>query len=72
MDGSRVAAQQSVMPRIGDVWIGRPGTDEGNDGFRQGLADRGYVVGRNLTIEASCAEGHPERIPALIRAGPRR
>jgi putative tryptophan/tyrosine transport system substrate-binding protein len=61
-----VAHAQRSTPRIGYVWIGAAGGDEGNLGFRQGLADRGYVIGRDVAIEARYAEGHPERIPALI------
>jgi len=34
--------------------------------LRQGLTDRGYVVGRNLMIEERYAEGNPHRIPVLI------
>jgi putative ABC transport system substrate-binding protein len=33
--------------------------------FRQGLKDRGYIEGRNLTLEWGRAEGKPERLPAL-------
>ena len=59
-------AQQSAMPRIGYVWMGASGTDLASAGLRRGLTDLGYVVGRNLVIEARFAEGKPERIPALI------
>ena len=45
-------AQQPAVPRVGYVWSGARGTDVYNQtGFRQGLADRGYVVGRNLVLE---------------------
>lgn len=36
------------------------------DAFRQGLADRGYVEGRNVVIEARFAEGQYERFPDLF------
>ena len=34
--------------------------------FREGLRERGYVEGRDLTIEYRWAEGAYERFPALI------
>jgi putative ABC transport system substrate-binding protein len=34
--------------------------------FVHGLRDLGWVQGRNLTIEARSAEGHPERFPAIF------
>jgi putative ABC transport system substrate-binding protein len=60
------AQQQSGMPRVGYVWIGARGTDVSNAGLRQGFEDRRYVVGRNLVLEERYADGHAERLPALI------
>jgi putative ABC transport system substrate-binding protein len=59
-------AQQPTMPRVGYIWVGARGTDVSNRGLRQGLADRGYAVGRNVTLEERYAEGDAERVPALI------
>jgi putative ABC transport system substrate-binding protein len=60
-------ARQPAVPRVGYVWSGARGTDVyAQTGFRQGLADRGYVVGRNLVLEERYADGKPERVPALI------
>jgi putative ABC transport system substrate-binding protein len=36
------------------------------DAFRQGLADSGYIDGRNILIESRFAEGHYERFPELL------
>ena len=57
-------AQQPAMPVIG--WLGLvPGTMERFflPSFAQGLAETGYIVGRNVTIEPR--EGDIDRMPAL-------
>src|SRR2546428_7400108 len=36
------------------------------EAFRHGLRDLGYVEGQNLVIEFRSAEGHVERLPALV------
>jgi putative tryptophan/tyrosine transport system substrate-binding protein len=60
-------AQQPAIPRVGYIWIGARGTDLTQiAGLRQGLADNGYVLGRNLVIEERYADGKPDRVPALI------
>jgi putative ABC transport system substrate-binding protein len=59
-------AQQPASRRIGYVWVGDRATDTRGAGLRQGLADKGYVIGRNLVVEERYAQGHAERIPALI------
>src|SRR4051812_19331769 len=33
--------------------------------FHRGLAEAGYVDGRNVTVEQRWAEGHYERLPAI-------
>src|ERR1700675_2611848 len=59
-------AQQHAIPRVGYIWIGARGTDGSVAGLRQGLTDRGYIVGRNLVLEERYAEGKAERVPELI------
>ncbi len=59
--------QQPAIPRVGYVWIGtRDGTDVSNKGLRQGLADRGYEIGRSLILEERYADGNWDQIPVLI------
>jgi putative ABC transport system substrate-binding protein len=53
-----LAARALPAPRLGYVWIGTKGTDGSVAGLRQGLADRGYVVGRNLVLEERYADAN--------------
>jgi len=59
-------AQEPAIPRVGYVWIGDRGTDVSGAGLRQGLADKGYVIGRNLAFEDRYAHGDFEKVPGLI------
>jgi len=59
-------SQKQTVRRVGYIWIGARGTDVSNAGLRQGLADLGYVVGRNLLLEERYADGNPERVAGLI------
>lgn len=59
-------AQPSSVPKVGYVWIGAPGTDVSGAGLRQGLADKGYQLGRNLVLEERYAHGDSAKVPALI------
>jgi putative tryptophan/tyrosine transport system substrate-binding protein len=61
-----VARGQRAMPVIGYLGTGSAGsTTIDLEGFRQGLANAGFVDGRNLTIEYRWAEGRDDRLPAL-------
>jgi putative ABC transport system substrate-binding protein len=55
-------AQQPMMPVVGYLSIGAAVPP---DAFRRGLAELGYVEGRNLTIEPRGAEGQYDRLPEL-------
>jgi putative ABC transport system substrate-binding protein len=57
-------AQQQTMPVIGFL-SGASGPGLDTDGLGQGLAEGGYVLGRNLNIEYRWAEGQFDRFPAL-------
>jgi putative tryptophan/tyrosine transport system substrate-binding protein len=59
-------AQQSAVPVIGYLGPASEGSTRVDlDGFRQGLADVGFVEGRNVAIEYRWAEGRNDRLPAL-------
>jgi len=59
-------AQQPTMPVIGFLNPYSPnGQSDRLRGFRQGLAETGYVEGVSLAIEHRWAEGQFERLPAL-------
>src|SRR5262249_17645813 len=60
-------AQSNDRVRVGYLWIGPEGSDgQTLNGVRQGLSDIGLVEGRNLVIERRYADGHPERLSALV------
>jgi putative ABC transport system substrate-binding protein len=63
----RARAQQQTTPVIGFLsggWRSGPSSSE-NDGLGQGLAEAGYVLGRDLSIQYRWAEGQFDRLPAL-------
>src|SRR6516162_824844 len=59
-------AQQPPMPVIGYLHASSFGaTAQHLPVFRQGLAEAGYVEGRNVAIDYRWAEGQYDRLPAL-------
>ncbi len=61
-------AQQQVLPVIGFLSSApkvAPDHEPSPRGFRDGLNEAGYFVGRNVTIDHFLADGHYERLPAL-------
>ena len=57
-------AQQGTMPIIG--WLRTwPGPRVPIDAFRRGLAEIGFLEGRDVTVEYHTAEGHLEQLPSL-------
>src|ERR1700693_5991656 len=59
-------AQQPAMPVVGSLNGGAPGASASQvAAFRQGLAEAGYVEGRNVAIEYRWAEGQYDRLAAL-------
>jgi putative ABC transport system substrate-binding protein len=62
----RMGAQSFTTRRVGYVWIGARGTEVNAAGLSQGLADKGYAIGRDVVIEERYADGQTERMPALF------
>jgi putative ABC transport system substrate-binding protein len=61
-----VRAQQNALPTIGFLSSRSPEDSEAQvAGFRQGLAEMGFVEGENLAIEYRWARGDYERLPGL-------
>src|SRR5947209_8725690 len=61
------AQQAAIPPRVGYVFFGAKGAGEASGaGLRQGLADKGYVIGQNLILEERYAEGDIDKVPLLI------
>jgi putative tryptophan/tyrosine transport system substrate-binding protein len=59
-------AQQRALPVVGYLQGGTPErTQPIIVAFRQGLAESGFVEGRNVVIEYRMANGQPDRVPAL-------
>jgi putative ABC transport system substrate-binding protein len=59
-------AQQAAMPLVGYHGAGSPvATASMVAILRRGLAEAGYVEGRNVAIEYRFAEGQYDRLPAL-------
>jgi putative ABC transport system substrate-binding protein len=59
------AQQPSPAPLIGILIIRTPDPSE-LAALRQGLADAGYVGGRNVAIEVRTAKGQVDRVPRLV------
>ena len=63
------SAQQPAVPIIGVLSVGSPdmANPDNDAAFERGLAERGYVVGRNVTIERRWARGNHDRLPELAQ-----
>ena len=57
--------QQAGVPRVGWLSFASPESSPALPFFQQGLADEGYVEGRNVTIEYRWARSRPELFPSL-------
>jgi putative tryptophan/tyrosine transport system substrate-binding protein len=60
-------AQQAAMPLVGFINGGSPDAATSfGAAFRKGLAETGYVEGRNVTVEYHWLDGRYERLPSLM------
>jgi putative ABC transport system substrate-binding protein len=63
----KAAAQTAKVHRIGFLGNSTEALEANLIGpFREGLRERGYVIGRDLVVEYRWAEGRYERFPALV------
>jgi putative tryptophan/tyrosine transport system substrate-binding protein len=67
-------AQKPAMPVVGFLGGEASGLADRVSAFRAGLAESGYVEGRNVTVEYRLADGQIDRLPTLmadlLRASP--
>ena len=61
--GAWPARAQGKIPRVGYYWPGFPDPNVGLAGLRQGLQERGYVLGRDLILEERYSEDYAEGRP---------
>ena len=60
-------AQQGALPVIGFLHLTSLETNRENlTTFRQGLADTGYIEGKNVTIEYRWAQGRNDQLATLV------
>jgi putative tryptophan/tyrosine transport system substrate-binding protein len=58
-------AQQKPISVIGYLHFATAGYSPGAKEFLQGLQEKGFIEGKNVTLEFRWAEGHYDRLPAL-------
>jgi len=63
----QLPAAPTKTPLIGYLAPAAPGPSPYYDALIDGLRDEGYVLGRNIDLEARYAEEQPERFPQLVQ-----
>jgi putative ABC transport system substrate-binding protein len=61
-----VRAQKPTLPVIGFLHSGSEASAPYLVGFEQGLKEIGFENGRNVTVQYRFAEGHYDRLPAMV------
>ena len=61
-----VHAQQSTMPVVGFLHSGVKAQSAHVVGFTKGLAEVGFIEGRDVSVQYRFAEGHYDRLPAMV------
>ena len=62
----KVRAQKPTLPVIGFLHSGSEASAPYLVGFEQGLKETGFENGRNVTVQYRFAEGHYDRLPAMV------
>ena len=62
----KVRAQKPTLPVIGFLHSGSEASAPYLVGFEQGLKEIGFENGRNVTVQYRFAEGHYDRLPAMV------
>ena len=61
------SAQESKIPVVGFVTIGSPATRQATiDAFHEGLAETGYIDGKNVTVEIAWAGDNYDLFPEML------
>ena len=61
------AQSRATIPHMGYLWLGAAGEEDSTkQGLRQGLGDLGYVEGRGIIVDYRYADGHEDRLVALV------